>query len=164
MSRPSIVPALLELERMFDFFNAELFDGKLRRPIITICSTPDNTYGYYAEKGVECNKKCVDEIAIMFEAFKGGANVVLEVLLHEMVHLSNAQKGIEDCSNRQYHRKSFKYEAERIGLCVSRRKGFGYSVTALTPLLKKLIRTALPEKSAFQLTRNPQAVRIGDRE
>lgn len=162
ISSPSIVPALLELERLFHFFNQELWEGKLRCPVITLQNLPSSTIGFYSENAVQCGQKHIDEIAVTFEAVGQGVQCLVEVLLHEMVHLSNSQQGINDCTNRQYHNKSFRCEAERVGLVVAERKGFGFCITALGPVLKRLLKKAKVDKTAFNFARNPKALRTRD--
>ena len=58
---------------------------------------------------------------------------VLATLMHEMVHIYCMENGIKDTSNAgRYHNKSFKAEAERRGLKISKAGYIGWSVTEPT--------------------------------
>ena len=86
---------------------------------------------------------------------------VAATLLHEMVHYSNYENGIQDCSRgNTYHNKRFKACAESHGLCVSYSDKYGRSHTEPSEsLLDFVIENGLSdilinrnEFSGFQIT------------
>ena len=78
---------------------------------------------------------------------------MLETLIHEMAHLSNAQKGIKDCNAIQYHNREFKKAAEALGLIVERVQGKGFAKTVLGERAKAAIESLNVNKEAFTVKR-----------
>lgn len=54
----------------------------------------------------------------------------LGTLLHEMVHYANQERGVADCSRRQYHNRKFKGLAEQVGLETQCVAGRGWASTS----------------------------------
>jgi len=150
MRRPTLVPALCELERLFDFYNFQFWEGQLRLPLVTVYAG-SRSLGHFHEFGITCEGENEHEINIAYETFEYGHEAVCNVMLHEMVHLANFQQGIKDCSDRQYHNKNFKKEAERVGLIVTQRKGLGFATTELGKELKVLLKDEGFNKFSFKL-------------
>jgi len=154
----SLLPALKEMERYFGIFNKALYKGKLTRPIITIQSAGrKNMLGWFwadtwHSDGTKKKNKH-PEINITAEHLSRGPLDVLETLIHEMVHLDNWSKDVQDCSASQYHNKAFKAGCDRIGLVCEQGKKHGWAHTSLSPELKKLIVAHKPAKVAFSMFR-----------
>ena len=118
------------LNQIFDALNADFFAGELKRPVITIQSTP-KAYGHFtlfdawSIKG-EGHK----EINLGAGTLDRPIEYVVTTLLHEMVHYHNYLHGIQDCSNRGvYHNARFRDAAEMHGLVVSRSEKYGRCIT-----------------------------------
>ena len=133
------VSRLTELtEIAFDHFNIELFEGKLRRPAITI-QADANTYGWVSVLPVWVNgerKNAKRELNLTANYLKRGRFERWETLLHEMVHLYHMEvKGILDVtpSNGYHQKKTFAKKCESIGMKVWERRD-GWSGTAIAPL------------------------------
>jgi hypothetical protein len=104
-----------ELQQAFDFFNAELFSGKLPSCIITL-QREYRTYGYFSNEAFESRTGDVaDEIAMNPLHF-GNRPVkdVLSTLVHEMVHLWQHHLGKP--GRGRYHNKQWAAKMEEIGL------------------------------------------------
>ena len=130
----------LELEELFDIFNKELFGGCLKPCFITIQATKPNIKGWQTDN-VWIDTSEVDnyhEININ-PVYLTGTLEVSETLIHEMVHLYNAQIGMKDCSKTGYHNKSFKNKAEDVGLTGEKSSKKGWCETGLSPKLEMFI-------------------------
>lgn len=142
------------LEGIYNHFNQKLFDGRLPSIALTIQSKGrKNAYGWCTtgqvwqqqEKINDGEETKVDvkdfyEINMSAEHMNRGVYDVTCTLLHEMVHLSNLCKGINDCNPKtQNHNTKFKEEAERIGLAVEKVEKRGWARTSLTPQLEEEI-------------------------
>lgn len=156
-------PALLELERAFDSFNASLFQGTLKqRPVITIQSKGKrNAMGWFwANRWKDTNggENVVPEINISAEYLKAQDMLQpLETLIHEMVHLSNWKQGVQDCSRSgNYHNKHFKAEAELAGLIVEKVGNHGFAFTKLGDKARKAVETHKPDFEAFSVFRREE--------
>ena len=78
-----------DLQRAYDFFNAELFGGELPYCLITL-QRKSKAYGFFwGERfGTSDGSEIVDEIALNPSHFKKRTTeAVLSTLVHEMVHL-----------------------------------------------------------------------------
>ena len=128
----------------FDFFNQKLCNGKLKTPIIYIGTRGrKNAAGWFSKNRWGNNEKeSLNEINICSEYTGKSFEDIMEVEIHEMVHLFNSQHGIEDCSKTGiWHNKHFKSKAEEFGLIVEKMKGKGYAKTSLGPKAKELIKS-----------------------
>lgn len=135
------------LEKMFDYFNHNLFGGELVDVALTIQSRGRklNTLGWCSvnEAWVENNdgqegkeSKVYREINLSSEFMNRGIQEVAATLIHEMVHAFNLQNGIKDCNPKtQNHNKNFKEKAEEVGLVCERVEKKGYAHTYLGPQL-----------------------------
>jgi hypothetical protein len=152
MQRLSLIPTLAEIERLFDALNAELFDNRLPIPVITLQEN-EGCKGWFMHSAwrKKRRKKMFHEINICPSRLAGGPYSVCETLLHEMVHLHCFVNGINDCSEKQYHNKSFKQECERVGLHVSQLKGFGWAETRLSKPLRLFLRTVEVDHAVFNI-------------
>lgn len=156
---PSLVPLLLELERMYDAL-APLFGAPLDpRPVIVVQSggRRKNILGWH-QQGVWRNgapdTDALSELTIVAEALTRPPEEVVETLVHEMVHHCNAVQKVRDCSSNQYHNKKFKELAERVGLQVADKdEKRGYAFTSLSPELRERIEGLKLDPEAFALAR-----------
>jgi len=153
---PSITPIVIELDLLFEKFNERFFDSELSKPVITLSEVGRrNAYGWFTTEMIwQDGKKCRHyEINICPEFLNRPIEDVCGTLLHEMVHLKNAQDGIQDCSRSgQYHNKKFKLCAEQHGLIVTKTLKYGFAVTSLT--METLVFINTLNLTAFDLFRN----------
>ena len=156
----SINPALCELERAFAFFNQELFSGELdTKVIITIQSRGRKAVlgWHWAGKWKNGDKTHLAEINLSAEDLKIGDPY--EILIHEMAHHLNFQRGIRDVSANQYHNLHFKKAAEAAGLEVTRSGRAGFGITVLGELAKEKILQFKPERQVFEILRIQETAR-----
>jgi hypothetical protein len=135
------LPLVGEIERAFATINAKLFGGNLKMPPVVIDITKKVSIRYLSEN------------LVVGSEFKGvDYHDLLLILLHEMVHVSNHQQGVVDCTANQYHNKKFLAAALAVGLVVKKHKTQGWSVTGLN--IPKggadQAEIRVPEKSAIQ--------------
>lgn len=124
---------LVELyNKAFEHFNKELFGGELPTVIITIQTRGrKKCYGWFWKDRWNEAGKPAHEINMSAENINRTKEDQCETLIHEMVHLYNATRGIEDCNALQYHNKHFKSAAEKAGLLVNKYPGRGWGMTTL---------------------------------
>ena len=157
---PSVAPIVRELEIVFDNFNAHFFDSALLTPVITLSQKgTKSAKGWCTEKKVWAQTGSDDsaerfyEINICPEYLNRPVEEIFGVLLHEMVHLFNIMKRIQDCtSNGQYHNKHFKESAEKHGLKAEKTERYGYAQTSLKSETVEFINQL--NLTAFALYRN----------
>lgn len=128
------------LEKMFRRLNEISFANELEEPIITIMSTP-GAYGHMtvgeAWKVGESGKV---EINISSDWLDRPIENVVATLLHEMTHLANYQRGIQDCSRGgTYHNRKFAEEAAKHMLQIDKSEKYGWTITSPTEALLDLI-------------------------
>lgn len=125
-----------QLEKMFRAINQDLFNGEVNEPIITIQSTP-RAHGHVTV-GKAWNKKGegAHELNISAETISRPIEEVTATLIHEMVHLLNIQRDIQDCSRGgTYHNKKFKEEAEKHLIQIDHHDKYGWTITSPTEAL-----------------------------
>ena len=131
----TIAKTIESLEKVFDELNKKYFNNELHRPVITIQSdTTKGAYGwctsYKAWKDGEAENY---EINLCAEYLDRGIKALAETMLHEMVHLDNVNKDIQDTSNNGfYHNVKYKKAAEEHGLIVEKDSKYGWCITKLT--------------------------------
>lgn len=158
--RYSVNPAISELERAYQFFNQELFSGGLdSNVVITIQSRGRKSAlgWHWAGKWRNDETTSLAEINLSAEELKSGDPY--EVLIHEMAHHLNYQRGVQDVSRGQYHNRHFKETAEAAGLEVRRFGNVGWGVTALGYLAKEKLLKFKPQKEVFGVLRIHQITR-----
>lgn len=129
----NLAAAINYLDALFDILNGQFFENKLEKPVITVQSNNrKNRKGWCSTKKVWANdgtKKY--EVNISAEYMNSSKSDLIEILLHEMVHLFNAMQGIQDTSNNGfYHNKQFKEAAEQHGLIANvdpKYNGYGWT-------------------------------------
>lgn len=106
-------------QHAFDFFNRQLWDGRLPDCIITMRNHV-NSFGYFSKDRFirPSDGKLVDEIAMNPGYFAlRPLEITLSTLGHEMAHQHQAHFGT--LSRKGYHNTQWADEMERIGLCPS---------------------------------------------
>ena len=144
----TIQSAIDELQRNFKMLNNTYFNGELEKPVITVLTdSTSGAYGWLTLNKVWSSKDetWYREINICAEYLNREPEEIITTLLHEMCHLYNVEKGIQDTSRgRMYHNSRFKEVAERSGLLVEKHDKYGYCITTpseeLTALVKKKTR------------------------
>ena len=140
----TIQSAIDELHRMFRFFNEQYFGNELETPVITILvDSTSGSYGWITVGKVwsSIDHKYFREINLSAEYMNRAAPEVLTTLLHEMCHLYNIQRGIQDTSRGgTYHNRVFKKAAEERGLVVEKDDKYGYCITKPSEALKALLK------------------------
>lgn len=107
-----------ELEQAYDFFNAELFEGKLPSCVISL-QRKNRTYGYFsANRFLHRGGDTTDEIA-MNPSFFSVVPIaeICQTLVHEMAHQWQEHFGTP--GRRGYHNKEWGNKMEAIGLMPS---------------------------------------------
>jgi predicted SprT family Zn-dependent metalloprotease len=106
-----------EVQLAYDFFNKELFDGKLPPCFVSFQRKGSRVFGYFSPDrlGSAAGKRA-DEIALNPRHFKNRTPVeVMSTLVHEMVHQWQHHFGRQR-SRRAYHNKEWAGEMLRLGL------------------------------------------------
>lgn len=88
--------------------------------------------GHYQENSWRSikNKSKIDDITIMSNIIKEGAESILEILLHEACHSLATTRNIKDTSrNGRYHNAKFEKIAIELGLKTKKHNTFGYITT-----------------------------------
>lgn len=121
-------------------FNAE-FGGRMTvDPVVVINpKARKSSKGWFFSDKWALNKTARPELLISAEELAEGVEKICGNILHEMAHLLNAQAGVEDCSKLQYHNKSFKSQAESLGLICSKTVLKGFADTAVGQKAKDAI-------------------------
>lgn len=140
------------LEKIFRTINEDSFGGVLEEPIITIQSTP-GAYGHVTVSKVW--KKAEEdrhELNISADWLNRPIENIVATMIHEMTHLYNIAKGIQDCSrNGTYHNKHFKEEAEKHMIEIEKHEKYGWTITKPTDeLLEYIIKQGWEE---FEMNR-----------
>lgn len=120
--------AVGQLEKIYNALNADLFNGSLPVPIITVQSKP-GTYGHCTTSKVWRNKDTEQyEMNIAAEMLNMEIEEVLDTLIHEMVHLYCRENGIQEVSRGgKYHNGKFKALAEEKGLVCYKAGQYGWN-------------------------------------
>jgi hypothetical protein len=138
-SSVTIRPIIEQLDKLFSKLNADIFDNKLPKAVMTI--NPDTSkrgciLGWFTLFKVwqDGSSDGYYEINVCADYLTHSATKICATLLHEMVHLYNKECGISDCSrNGYYHNQQFKLSAEKHGLLVKRSPSSGFNITTLSP-------------------------------
>jgi len=141
----TIQSAIDELQRMFKLLNATYFNNELERPVITILTdVTSGAYGWISVNKVWSSKDAAwfREINLCAEYLNRPVELVITTLQHEMVHLYNIHRNVQDTSRAgTYHNREFRDIAEQRGLVVEKDPKYGYCVTKpsleFTELVKK---------------------------
>jgi hypothetical protein len=77
------------------------------------------------------------ELLISAEGLYRGGEGAFETLVHEAAHALATSRGQKDVTGHQYHNRTFKANAEELGLRVEKVKNRGFAYTDLTDELKE---------------------------
>lgn len=113
---------LKTIEEAFGKLNKQLFKGQLPLPNITV----DVTRNYIMRWDAAGNF-----LYIGAPFAKANSMVVLEAMVHEMLHVDNHAKGIIDVKANQYHNNRFLKSALNVGFYVRRHKSQRWSLTSV---------------------------------
>ena len=140
----TIQSAIDELSRMFKFLNAHYFGGILERPVITILTDiTTGAYGWISVHKVWSSKDNAwfREINLCAEYLTRPVELVITTLQHEMCHLYNLQRGVQDTSRSgTYHNQEFKKVAEARGILVEKSPQSGWCITTPSPEFSALVK------------------------
>ncbi|MGY3219330.1 SprT-like domain-containing protein [Bacillus sp. TE9122W] len=157
----NIQAAINELHVAFKKLNDAFFKGELPEPAITIQTSGNRkSMGWCTTKEVWRDKEGKNrryELNIAAEYLDIEFMETMDTMLHEMVHLYNAIRDIQDCSrNGTYHNKRFKAECERRGFYFPDNKPdkkYGWAFPKLTEDSKKKIESLKINPKAFSIAR-----------
>ena len=159
------VQALQELYRSFDILNKKYFNNGLIVPVITIqTNNRKNSAGWFTvqkiwesktgDPSIDKDYVAFHEINICSEGLNRTSELIIETLLHEMVHYQNTVADIKDMSNGNKHNKRFKEAAEKVGLICDKDAKYGYGSTRPSEQLVAFIQTEIkPLEEAFEYYR-----------
>lgn len=137
----TIMSAVDELQRAFRGLNKLYFQSQLEDVIITIQTDPRRAAYAWISVAKTWNDKSENwyhEINIVAEWLNRAPENVIASLLHEMCHLWNMQRGVQDCSRGgTYHNERFKETALTHGLTCEHDKRYGWTITGPTKELKE---------------------------
>lgn len=121
------------LEKIFRTINTDSFAGEIEEPIITIQSTP-GAYGHVTvAKAWKRGEEERHELNICADWLNRPIEEVVATMIHEMVHLLNLQRGIQDCSRGgKYHNRKFADEAEKHMIRIEKHDKYGWTITIPT--------------------------------
>lgn len=121
------------LEKIFRAINTDSFGGEIEEPIITLKNT-STAYGHVTVCKTWSKKDDrVHELNISTAYLKRPIEELVTTMIHEMVHLLNMQRGIQDCSRGgSYHNKKFKDEAEKHMIHIEHHEKYGWTITIPT--------------------------------
>lgn len=150
-----------ELHTAFQRLNETFFNSELPTPAITIqTSGKRKAMGWCTTRevwGDREGKIKLYEINVAAEFLDVDFFETMDTLMHEMVHLYNITKGIQDCSRGgTYHNKQFKAEAEKRGFYFENEKPDkrnGWYNPKLTEKTKQIISTLDIDTKAFVIAR-----------
>lgn len=140
-NKATIKPMIAELESLFSKLNEKYFDGELETPVITIAPDTCRAYGWFttwrAWQETDNKEPGEDdgyyEINITSDYLDRDPVDISSTLLHEMVHLYNKMRDIQDCSRGgKYHNAKFRDAAQSHGLLVEKDSTYGFSTTKPT--------------------------------
>ena len=145
------------IEDTAEKINKELFGGTIAPYVLTIQTQgrKKNTAGWAYTWNNWSSKKGAgyQELNICAE-YLSDAYVVYEILVHELVHIWNAQNNINDCSSNQYHNLKFKSKSEEVGLEVTKgQRGWAYTKVAKGGVAEKLYKKLKLKKDTFSIAR-----------
>ena len=129
--------AVIELEGMYNLANNVLFAAKgvkVELPVlITIQSRgKHNALGWVTAQKSWVDDKAADlayELNVAAECLARSAADIFNTIVHEMCHLVNIQRGVQDCTNSQRHNKKFKEICDKVGLYCEQMGRYGWAAT-----------------------------------
>lgn len=168
----TIMSAVDELQRAFRGLNKEYFGGELEDVIITIQTDPKRQAYAWISVAKRWNDKTGNwyrEINMVAEWLNREPENVIASLLHEMCHLWNLQRGVQDCSRGgSYHNERFKEIALTHGLTCEHSKSYGWTITGPTEELKTWVEANIRkgcfrfQRAAFWADGTPKKTKTGE--
>lgn len=157
----NLQPVIKELHKAYDKANTVLFNGELPEIVITMQSRGNRkgVLGWFVTSPIWENGEGIDlyEINIVPEAMHRDYIEILQTLIHEMIHVYCAVKGIKETSRGgSYHNKRFKEQAELHGMEYTHEQPdskIGYSAVTLTKETVNMIKFWNINKEAFSIAR-----------
>lgn len=158
----NIQAATEELHRAFRCLNTAFFNRELPEPAITIqTGGKRSTMGWCSRTPIWSDSEGeiqLYELNIAAEYLNIDFYETMDTMLHEMVHLYNMIKGIQDVSRGgQYHNKRFRDECLRRGFFYESNepdKKLGWSFPKLTEESKEIIKHFDINHEVFIIARN----------
>ncbi|MEK6190597.1 MAG: SprT-like domain-containing protein [Carnobacterium alterfunditum] len=151
-----------ELHKAFEIVNRKFYNNELPMPAITIQSSGKRTLamGWCTSSpiwGDKQGEQRMYEINLSAEYIDVSFIETMDTLMHEMVHLYNLIKGIQDVSrNGTYHNKKFKEQALKSGFihpADKPDKKYGYSFVKLSPTTIAILNELDINQSVFSIGR-----------
>lgn len=142
------------LEKMFRQINKDSFNGEIEEPIITIQSTTTAFGHVTCAKVWKRGEEQRHELNISADWMNRPIENVVATMIHEMTHLLNMQRGIQDCSRGgSYHNRKFAKEAEKHMIHIEKDEKYGWTITTPTDeLLEYILRQGWEE---IEMSRTP---------
>ena len=134
---------IVELYKAFNEINKIIFENTLPQCMLTVQSTGKdiNTLGWFTVCKVWVDEKEEQwEINMVAEYLSRPYIEIMSTLIHEMVHLENANNNIEDVKYGGYHNKKFAESARKRGLIVEFYGRYGFAFTKLNEKTEKSLK------------------------
>jgi ferredoxin-thioredoxin reductase catalytic subunit len=160
---PTLAKTIFELGRIYNCLNQKLFNGELESPLITVQSKGKRpVLGWCTSRQVwkqtKDGEKTYYEINISAEYISRCTEDIVHTMLHEMVHLYAAMKGIKDTSRSgTYHNEKYRDLAIKHGLAVEKDDKYGWTLTSLTESTLEIVKEIKANKYAFGIYRQDTA-------
>lgn len=148
------------LGKLYDFANEKLFNGELKKPVITVQRDERNkTNGWWSVGKVwreDAEDEGEHELNMTAQQLNRPIGQIAATLIHEMCHQFAGVNNMQDCSRSgTYHNKLFKKIAETHGLKVECVPQIGWSHTELTEETAAMINAFVAENPATVIYRLP---------
>lgn len=148
------------LGKLYDFANEKLFNGELKKPVITVQRDERNKTNGWWSVGKVWKENAEDEgeheLNMTAQQLNRPIGQIAATLIHEMCHQFASVNNMQDCSRSgTYHNKLFKKIAETHGLKVECVPQIGWSHTELTEKTAAMINEFVAENPATVIYRLP---------
>ena len=148
------------LGKLYDFANERLFNGELKKPVITVQRDERNKTNGWWSVGKVWQENAEDEgeheLNMTAQQLNRPIEQIAATLIHEMCHQFASANNMQDCSRSgTYHNKLFKKIAETHGLKVECVPQIGWSHTELTEETAAMINEFVAENPATVIYRLP---------
>ena len=166
--------AVIELEGMYNLANNVLFATKGIKIELPVLITIQSRGKHHALGWVTAQKSWVDgkgedlayELNVAAETLARPVEDTFNTIIHEMCHLVNIQRGVQDCTNSQRHNKNFKEICDKVGLYCEQMGRYGWAAThepsknsdELKAILSSYIEHGNP--SALEMQRKDYALKV----
>ena len=153
---------------LYDYMNEKLFNGELKKPMITISPDPKNkAFGWItSEKLWKENEKDggMYELNLSAQFLNRSLSEIASTLIHEMCHQWSKENHLKDTARSgSFHNKLFKKVAEEHGLNTEFVNGRGWATTTLNESAEQLLARYVasnPERLVYRgIPMKPKRVR-----